>query len=89
MAHLEANRIEKELNYSLEKSTKNLKEVLLRKEREATRCALIKLPLWGENVASDAINFEWPTQQAFEKMDRSISLKSIRFADWNPAITSV
>ena len=32
-----------------------------------SRFTLKKLPMWGEQVAADAINFEWPTQEIFEK----------------------
>ena len=42
---------------------------------------LKKLPMWGEQVAADAINFEWPTQEIFDEWPLDVSLKSITFSD--------
>jgi len=33
---------------------------------------LKKLPLWGEQVLDDEINFEWPTQNIFAEMQPDV-----------------
>ena len=37
------------------------------------------MPLWGEKVSSDDIDFEWPTPEIFASMDPNVSIKSIEF----------
>ena len=41
--------------------------------------ALKKLPLWGEQVSDDEIDFEWPTQEAFDQMNPDVFIESIEF----------
>lgn len=38
------------------------------------------LPMWGEQVKSDAINFEWPTREIFDRWPSNVSIKSITFS---------
>ena len=40
---------------------------------------LKKLPLWGEQVLDDEINFEWPTPSIFADMQPDVSLESLEF----------
>jgi len=40
---------------------------------------LKKLPLWGEDVTEDAIDFEWPTPEIFAEMRPDASIQSIEF----------
>ena len=44
---------------------------------------------WGEKVSPSRINFEWPTQEVFEQMDPTVTLKSITFKDSPPAVSFV
>ena len=39
-----------------------------------------KLPLFGEQVEDDEINFEWPTKEDFDKMRPDVTLQSMEFA---------
>lgn len=41
------------------------------------RYVLRKLPLWGDQVADDELNFEWPTQAQFDKLGPDVRLQSI------------
>ena len=34
-----------------------------------TEYRLEKLPVWGMQIREHEINFEWPTQEMFDKMD--------------------
>lgn len=36
--------------------------------------------MWGEQVAADAINFEWPTQAMIDQWPADVSLKAITFS---------
>ena len=40
---------------------------------------LKKLPLWGEKVSDDLIDFEWPSPNIFAAMDPDVSIQSIEF----------
>ena len=40
---------------------------------------LKKMPLWGEQLSNDEINFEWPTPEIFAQMQPYVFLKSIEF----------
>ena len=40
---------------------------------------LRKSPLWGAQVSSFKLNFEWPTQQMIAEWPQDISLKSLAF----------
>ena len=40
---------------------------------------LRKLPLWGEKVSDDVIDFEWPSADIFASMDPDVSIQSIEF----------
>ena len=35
--------------------------------------------MWGAYVSEDKINFEWPTQEIFDKMGADVTLKSITY----------
>jgi len=53
---------------------------------------LRKLPMWGQQVSLEAINFEWPTQGMFDKMPPSVSLKWLEISTSNqndPAVAAV
>ena len=50
---------------------------------------LKKLPIWGEKVSDDKVNFEWPTQEAFDKMSPVVSLQSIEFKTYCYGCSSV
>ena len=39
--------------------------------------SLRKLPLWGEQVSLLEIDFEWPTLEEFDMMERDVSLQSL------------
>jgi len=40
---------------------------------------LRKLPLWGEKVSDEEIDFEWPTLETFDQMEPDVSINSIEF----------
>ena len=40
---------------------------------------LKKLPLWGEKVSDDEIDFEWPTPEIWAQMQPDVSLQSMEF----------
>ena len=40
---------------------------------------LKKLPMWGQQVGEAQIDFEWPTHEILERMDPSVTLKSLSF----------
>ena len=44
---------------------------------------LRKLPLWGEKVTDDEIDFEWPTQEIFAEMKYDVTINSIEFKTTN------
>ena len=50
---------------------------------------LKKLPMWGEQVSAHAINFEWPTQEIFDKWPLDVSLKSITFSESTKVTNSI
>ena len=47
--------------------------------------------MWGRKYDTNKINFEWPTQEVFDKMNHDVKMKSIEFSDnaAGAAITSV
>jgi len=47
------------------------------------------LPLWGEDVTSEEINFEWPTEANFEKMSPDVKLQSLEFMNYMNNLGSV
>ena len=46
---------------------------------ELPGATLKKLPLWGEKVSDNEIDFEWPTPETFAQMSPDVSLQSIEF----------
>ena len=50
---------------------------------------LRKVPCWGERVAAERINFEWPTQAMLDQMPPGVSLKSLHFKLCDGTISSV
>ena len=40
---------------------------------------LKRLPLWGEKVSENEIDFEWPTPEVYARMEPDVSLTSIEF----------
>ena len=40
---------------------------------------LRKLPMWGQQVHADQINFDWPTEEMTKDMSQDVFLKSIEF----------
>ena len=44
---------------------------------------LKKVPLWGEKVSDDDVNFEWPTPEIFARMTPNVSLQSIEFKKYH------
>ena len=40
---------------------------------------LKRLPLWGQKVKADDVNFEWPTQEMLDKMPSDVYLQSLEF----------
>ena len=47
------------------------------------RFTLRKLPMWGEQVAVNQIDFEWPTQEMLDQMPADVSLRSLEFSSDN------
>ena len=41
------------------------------------KVSLRRLPLWGEQVPLDEVDFEWPSLDAISKLPSYVSLKSI------------
>lgn len=39
--------------------------------------------MWGEKVSADKINFEWPTLETLDQMDKDVSMKSLTLKDWD------
>ena len=50
---------------------------------------LRKLPLWGERVSEDEINFEWPTPEIFAQMQPDVTIQSIEFKTYSQSSTAV
>ena len=46
---------------------------------EWASATLKKLPLWGEKVSEDEINFEWPTPEIFAQMQPDVTIQSMEF----------
>lgn len=64
----------------------------LEKGKINLRFDLRKLALWGESVAPNEVNFEWPTPKDLEMMSPDVGLHAIQFktlAGETPAIASV
>ena len=38
-----------------------------------------KLPLWGEQVEPEEIDFEWPNEEVIQSLPEDVSLESITF----------
>ena len=36
-----------------------------------------QLPMWGEKVSQDQINFRWPSQQALDAMPEDVRLEKL------------
>ena len=50
------------------------------------------MPLWGENVSEEKINFEWPTPEIFAQMQPDVTIQSIEFKTiliWDYIVSSV
>ena len=55
---------------------------------------LRKLPMWGTGIRERPIDFEWPTQEMFDRMQagvslRAITFRSIRYQGYESCITGV
>merc|ERR1712110_1037504 len=50
---------------------------------EIASATLKRLPLWGEKVSDDEIDFEWPTPETFAEMKPDVSIKSMEFKTRN------
>ena len=53
------------------------------------RFTLRKLPMWGEQVAEDVIDFEWPTVDMISDLPEDIKLKKLQFGSYWNNISSV
>ena len=51
---------------------------------------LRKLPLWGTGIDSRPVDFEWPTQEQFDQMKSTVTVRAITFKNSRHiSITSV
>ena len=79
----EADEIKKEIREFLEKQRQGLQAIIdkrMRLQTPSPKFKLRKLPMWGEQVTDENINFEWPTQEMLDRMPAGVSLKSILLA---------
>ena len=55
------------------------------------KLTLKKLPMWGEQVQADQIDFMWPTQEMLGQMQHDVALESLEFmdSDEGPAISTI
>ena len=79
----EALKIHAEFQKLMEEHTKALEALLLRGQSVKPRLKLRKLPLWGEQVKLDQINFEWPTQEILDQLPTTCQLTSMTFKTAN------
>ena len=52
-------------------------------EAPKPKFTLRKLPMWGQQVTLDKIDFEWPTQEMLDRWLPDVSLKSITFSTYD------
>ena len=60
-------------------------------EKKASSYALKRLPLWGYQIDEYEIEFEWPTESEFKKMQHDVTLESmsLKAAEDSVLISSV
>jgi len=76
LAKHRAQTLQKHLNMLLSRQSNELSEYLeLGKLKQ--RFDLKKLPVWGNQIDSSEVNFEWPTHQDVELMSPDVGLKAI------------
>ena len=40
---------------------------------------LKRLPIWGQKVKADEVNFEWPTQKILDELPSDVYLQCLEF----------
>lgn len=74
--------IQERLRSFMEQQTRAL-QVFLKQEKlvKLRNFNLKKLPLWGEQVPAEMVNFQWPTEEQLEKSTQETYLASMTFKE--------